>query len=176
MNSDLQEFADVVRAHQDAVYGLALATVRDPDDAADIAQEAFVRLWRRRDEVAAKAHRPWLMKVTRNLCLDHLRRRTRDLRRMGPHDPEALDRVPAPADPESILPDDFDRALGALSPRARSLVSLHYGQGFKLDEIAAMLGMTTGAVKVALHRARRTLRQSLAPARTLAGHGQENGS
>lgn len=178
MNHELQEFTATVTAHQDPVYRLALATVRDADDAQDIAQEAFLRLWRKGRDVPPEAVRPWLLKVTHNLCLDHLRRRQRRHLRLGRPDPNSLERLPEtrPDPTDGGLPDELVSALDQLSPHARSLVVLHYCEDMKLAEIAQVLETTTGAVKVALHRARRALQQALTPTRVMAGGNQETGT
>jgi len=178
MNTLHENFTATVAAHQDRVYALALGMLRDRDDAADVAQEAFVRLWRKGDRVPGERLAPWLYRVTHNLCLDHLRRRNLALKRLGQPDPEAVERLSVPADDPAgdPLPAPLAAALDRLPARTRSLVILHYCQDMKLAEIAELLGMSLPAVKTALHRARKVLREALQSGAAVAGQTLETGT
>ncbi len=178
MNTSHENFTAVVAAHQDRVYALALAMLRDRDDAAEVAQDAFVRLWRKGGQVPGERLAPWLFRVTHNLCLDRLRHRKLALKRLGRPDPEAVERLAVPADSPvgDELPENLAAALAHLPARARSLVVLHYCQDMKLAEIAELLDMSLPAVKTALHRARKVLREVLQPSAAVAGQTLETGT
>ncbi len=178
MNTELDQFTNTVTLHQDRVYALALHVLRDSDDAADIAQEAFLRLWRKGQDLSHESVRPWLLRVTHNLCLDHLRRRQRQQRRLGHADHEAIHTLPS--NPETTplppFPEELNLALATLAPETRSMVVLHYCEGLKLAEIATLLGTSLSAVKVRLHRARKVLRNTLRPSATEENCTQETGT
>ena len=68
-------FRQWTRDHQDQAWSLACYLLRDRAEAEDAVQEAFERLWERRESMSAARVKPWLLRVTRNLCLDRLRQR-----------------------------------------------------------------------------------------------------
>jgi RNA polymerase sigma-70 factor (ECF subfamily) len=177
-------FDRVLRDHRDRIYAHALRCLRDPDDAADLTQEVFLRLWRRGpdwpedDRVAA-----WLTRVTHNLIVDRSRRARAWERHVGRPDPDALGELAAGPHPRprslgdaaalagagaGVVPqegpsDELAAALAHLAPEARSLILMHYWQGLKLREIAAVLAVSENTLKVRLHRARKALRAVLDP-------------
>ncbi len=158
-------FECVLRDHRDRIYGHALRCLRDADDAADVTQEVFLRLWRRGpdwddpDRIAA-----WLTRVTHNLCIDRTRRGQTVQRYLGRPDPDALAELPAAGAPAPDAacdegPDaDLADALDALPAASRSLILMHYWQGLRLREIADSLEVSENTLKVRLHRARKALR------------------
>ncbi len=178
MNHGLEAFSQTVSIHQDRVYALALAILRDADDAADITQEAFLRLWRKGRDLPPEVVQSWLLKVAHNLCLDHLRRLRIQQKRLGRPDPEALQSLatPAPSAAAHLLPENLHQALSALTPRTRSMVVLHYCEGFKLAEIASLLETNLGSVKARLHRARKSMRLALEPGSEAENPKQETGT
>ncbi len=155
-----QRFSALVGQHQDAVYGLALYLTRDADAAADVAQEAFVRLWTHRETVEADRAGAWLMRVTRNLAIDHLRARKR-ARCDADAEPDATpDLAPLPdvhAEQQADLA-DAHAALDTLREPFRSLLVLRELQDLSYDEIGEALDLPLTSVKVYLHRARKMLR------------------
>lgn len=155
-------FARVVHAHQDRVYSLAVHLCGDADDAADLAQEAFVRLYERAADfwpsAADGALRSWLMSTVRRLVID--RYRTRHTLR----DEAALDTAldPAPT-PYEVTASGDERALAfaaldTLREPYRSLVLLRDVEDLPYAEIGDALGLPLASVKVYLHRGRAMLR------------------
>jgi RNA polymerase sigma-70 factor (ECF subfamily) len=153
--------SDAYESHASAVYGLALRATRDPDLAADITQEAFLRLLtegrrgRRPDNVGG-----WLYRTSSNLIISRARRAT-VARRFGPrllsHD--------EPDGPETIaIGNEAHRALDAalatltLADRMALVMS---AQGASGEEIAEHLGRTHGATRTHLTRARTRLRAAV---------------
>ena len=166
---DASRFEAQVRRCQDDVYGLACHLLGDRTEAADLTQDVLVRLWHHRASVDDDKTRAWLLRTTRNACLDALRHRAvrRDALAVstdGVH--RAASRAPLPdACAEAA---DFHRhlwrALRALDEPYRSLVILRETQGLSYDELADVLGLPMTQVKVYLHRARRRLRKQLSEA------------
>lgn len=144
------------------VHGLALRLLRDPVQADDVAQEAFLRVWRHAGEWQTRRARfdTWLHRVTLNLCMDRLRRR-REVIVADP--PEQVD--PAPGAEEMLDRDAAGRrveaAIARLPPRQREALVLQVYQGLSNVESAAVLGIGVEALESLLARARRTLRQDL---------------
>jgi len=168
MNASI--YTDLLLEHSDRLYGRALYILRDADEAADVTQEVFLRLWRARAEVDADKVPAWLSRVTHNLCIDAIRRRKVVSAHLGTADVEITERLAAPAsvhnDPELGLQlENRQRrlldAMAELPPETRSVMMMHYFEGMKLREIAEALGKTVSALKVQIHRARRTLRTVL---------------
>jgi len=163
-------FTELLESHRDRVYTQALYSLRDRRDAEDVTQEAFLRLWRQGADVPADKVAPWLAHVTRNLCIDQCRRRAATRRHLGVAVPEGMDDLVAAAgaddDPLRNLDlDDRQRqlvdALQTLPAETRSVMLMHYYEGRKLADIAAALGKSVSAVKVQVHRARRSLRLAI---------------
>lgn len=159
-------FEQQVRRHRDRLYGLACYLLRDDAEAADVTQDVLLRFWKHRANVEAGKERAWLLRTTRNACLDVLRKRT--MRRGvltvstdGVH--RARDRRPGP-DAQAEASDfqrHLQRALQTLDEPYRSLVVLREIQALKYREIAEVLEMPMNQVKVYLHRARKRLRKTL---------------
>ena len=161
-------FERLVAAHQDGVYALAVLLTRDADVAADLAQDAFVRLWTRGADVWPTADAPriraWLLRTVRNLALDHLRTPAR--RHAAPNADDEIaalcDDAPTPG--ESAEEADEQawavEALHSLREPYRSLLHLREVEGLAYDAIGTTLGLPLTTVKVYLHRGRAMLRDA----------------
>lgn len=167
---DARTYTDLLNEHRDRVFSRALYVLRDREDAEDVTQEAFLRLWRQGDDVDPGRVAGWLTRVVHNLCIDQTRRRKVVSTHFGQADTEAAARLPAlgpAADPDRALRLDQRQqlvldAMATLSVETRSVMMMHYFQGMKLQEIADTLGKTVSALKVQIHRARKSLRTVLA--------------
>ena len=135
---------------------LAQAQVRDPADAADVAQEALMRAWRHRHKMAGATNQTaWLRTVVRNEAA----------RLYGRQTPVVLTATPEAEDDDGLsgvlLRADVTRALSQLSASERIIVILRYHQDLTQPAIAQKLNLPEGTVKVQLHRARQKLRRAL---------------
>lgn len=158
----------LVRRFQGRVFGLALHYLRDRDEARDAAQEVFLKVYRHLDRLdEGRAFLPWLLRLTRNACVDRLRRievRTPD---EGLVPVEQAAELPAPdASAEEELLEGgrralLYRALGALSERSREVIVLKDIEEMTLLEISELLGVTLGTVKSRSHRARLELARAV---------------
>ena len=151
----------LVRNCQGRAYGLAWHYLRNVEDARDVTQEAFVRVYRQLDAFEGGRFLAWLLRITRNLCIDQLRRRkarppTEDLR-ADEHE-RAMPPDTAPDPEQAWLTDGRKRtvhaALARLSGANREMILLKEIQGLRLDEIASLLGLPLGTVKSRSSRAR----------------------
>jgi RNA polymerase sigma-70 factor (ECF subfamily) len=153
----------LVRRYQDGLYRHALGMVQDPDTAADLAQDAFVRAYtslrRCRDRSKFGG---WVFQILRNRCLDHLKeRRRRDLRL-----DERLELQATEGDPESnlerrVLRDTLDRALARLPEAQREAFLLKHVQDLTYEEMAEVAGASVSALRMRVLRARELLRSLL---------------
>ena len=140
----------------------ATRILRNPDDAEEAVQEAFVRAWRKRDACRTpRAPLPWLLQITRNEAMRLAARRSR---RQASEVPEAEpDTMPAAPVVDNELEQALttlatEQALSALRPDERRLIRLRYEQDLTQGQVAAALGVPEGTVKVRLHRVRARLR------------------
>lgn len=156
----------VERTHRQA-YTLAYRLLGDRHEAEDVAQEAYLRVHRSlRTFRGDSSFHTWLYRIVANAALSHLRRRGR----FGdPTDQADLaSRLPGrdPAEDE-VDRDELRRALDALPVAHRVVVLMKDAYGFSCQEIAGQMGVSEGAVKVRLHRARKQLKDAL--------HGESGG-
>jgi RNA polymerase sigma-70 factor (ECF subfamily) len=157
----------LVREYQSRVYGIAYHYVNEAEEARDLAQDVFVRIYK---NIAvcpnAPLFVPWMIRICRNACIDHLRRKRarppsqdlpatemRNLRFKG-------------LDPEEQWASDtrkslLHRALQRLSELSREVIVLKEIQGLSTEETASLLSIPTGTVKSRSHRARLELAREL---------------
>jgi RNA polymerase sigma-70 factor (ECF subfamily) len=150
---------------KDRVYGYSAHLLRDREEAKDVTQEAFIRLWEHRAEIPDPgAAKPWVLRTAHNLCIDRIRlRRTRAAAN--------LDEVAEPAASAASAPDrpaddrarrvEVERALGRIPPRDRALLLLREVHGHSYEELAGLLDTPIGTLKSLLHRARARLRREV---------------
>jgi RNA polymerase sigma-70 factor (ECF subfamily) len=156
---DTKAFERLYRGHAGRVHGLARRMV-GPDHADELTQEVFVRVWQKLGTFRGEsAFGTWLHRVAVNVILG--RRSTLKVERERYQDPETAFETLAgpPGSKETRL--DFEAAIGHLPKGARTVFVLHDVEGFKHQEIAGMLGITSGTSKAQLHRARMVLRRHL---------------
>ena len=152
---DQGAFEALVRETHRSVYGLVYRLVGNHDDAADVMQETYLRIWRglRRFRGDA-AFDTWVYRVATNAAFTHLKKRGRDPEPMDPTDVTPLEQ-PALQPEEPLDADKLEQALQKLPVAMRTVLVMKDMYGFTLEEIAKQVGATEGAVKVRLFRARR---------------------
>jgi RNA polymerase sigma-70 factor (ECF subfamily) len=172
----LQAFEDLVDRCQRQVFTYASYLLPRPEDAEDVTQEAFLKLWHHWPEIDRERAAAWLMRVTRNLCFDRLRHVKVVREHVSDSGADALERTadlrPSPAlrAEGAELRGRLEEALRALGEPMRSVVVMREVQGFKYREIAEILELPLNTVRVYLHRGRRRIRARL---RALAPQGLE---
>lgn len=162
LEGDVEAFDELMRAHEDRVFGICLRMMKDRDQALDATQDVFLTVFRKADRYKEQAaFSTWLYRVSINTCYDHLRRRQR---KRTETIPEHLD----PSDPHSgdvlnavELRPDIETALAGISPEFRAAVVLVDLEGMSLDGAADTLDIPVGTVKSRLFRARKQLAQEL---------------
>jgi RNA polymerase sigma-70 factor (ECF subfamily) len=155
---------EVVREHSARVYRLAYRLSGNQQDAEDLTQETFVRVFRSLAEYTPGTFEGWLHRITTNLFLDLARRRQRIRFDALPEDTERLagrERSPEQVYADLHLDPDVQSALDALPPDFRAAVVLCDIEGLSYEEIAATLGIKLGTVRSRIHRGRLQLREAL---------------
>lgn len=152
LRGDASAMRDLVERFQGEVFGLCVRILHHRQDAEDVTQEVFLRIFRSlRRWDARRPLRPWIMSITVNRCRTWLGQRSRR--------PEAVEYVhevaaAPPADDGAELAREIQAALAELRIEYRSAFILYHEQGLPYDEIAQALGKPVGTVKTWLHRAR----------------------
>jgi RNA polymerase sigma-70 factor, ECF subfamily len=154
---DQGAFEALVRETHRSVYGLVYRLVGNHDDAADVMQETYLRVWRGLRSFRGDAtFDTWVYRVAANASMSHLKKRGRDPEPVDPTDVTPIDR-PVTEPQEPLEAEALERGLAKLPVAMRTVIVMKDMYGFSLEEIATHVGATEGAVKVRLFRARRRL-------------------
>jgi RNA polymerase sigma factor (sigma-70 family) len=155
--SGTRDFDMVVGPWIEPGYRLAVAMLRDPEEARDAVQEATVKAWRSIDRLRDSGlARAWFLAIVANHCRSLMRQRwwgvirlaSRDTVRAGPEEPAV----------QSL---DIDHAMRSLSADDRGILHLHYFLDLPIEEVARVLAISPGAAKTRIHRAAHRLRPQL---------------
>lgn len=158
---------EVAERYAGTVYRMAYSLTGDPDEASDLTQDVFVRVYRNLDRYRPGTFEGWLYRITRNLFLDGLRRRARVRVSTLPTEDwrEPHDVAPGPAERTEfgVVRWDLAQALQRLPVSFRTAVVLIDVEGLSYAEAAEALGWPIGTVRSRVHRGRRGLRTALRP-------------
>lgn len=163
-HGEMPSWAELVEEHADSVYRLAFRLAGNQQDAEDLTQETFMRVFRNLKTYKPGTFEGWLHRITTNLFLDMVRHRSKIRMEALPEDYE---RVPGTAPtPEQVftatnLDPALQAALDELGPEFRVSVVLCDVVGMSYEEIAKTLGVKMGTVRSRIHRGRSQLRASL---------------
>ena len=172
---DERAFEALVRTYDQSVLRLAYSLLRSAEDANDIYQEAYLRVYRNLHSFRFDcSFQTWLYRIVTNLCLDALRRRRVRKEESGTFETTdgTVDRMVtfeeerSHGDPQrellsSELRERIDRALGGLTPRERMVFELRHYHGMRLRAIGESLGTSEEAAKNCLFRATQKMRAAL---------------
>jgi RNA polymerase sigma factor, sigma-70 family len=172
---DQNAFERLVRSYDQSVLRLAMNLLRSPEDAYDVYQEAFLRVYRNLDNFRFDcSFHTWLYRIVTNLCLDHLRKR-----KVRREEPTVVETADGPVDRIESMQEDrvdgdpqrrllsrqlrgrIEAVLGALTPRERMVFEMRHYQGMRLKAIGEVLGTTEEAAKNCLFRATQKMRAAL---------------
>ncbi len=168
LDGNADEYEKLVLEYQKNVYNLALRMTGDPEDAADMAQEAFIKAYNSLSGYRGDSKfSVWLYRIVSTACLDFLRaKKRRQTVSLSVTDDDGedteLDIADESQSPERIferamMRDAVRRGLAALTPEYRQILILRELQGMSYEEIAAVLGLESGTVKSRIFRARKKL-------------------
>jgi RNA polymerase sigma-70 factor (ECF subfamily) len=172
---DEDAFERLVRSYDQSVLRIGMNLLRSPDEARDVYQEAFLKVFRNLHTFRFDcSFHTWLYRIVTNICLDHLRRRKVRKEESSVVETEegTLDRTARLEDegpagnPERQLRnrqlgDRINAALAALTPRERTVFELRHYEGLRLRAIGEMIGTSEEAAKNCLFRATQKMRASL---------------
>lgn len=169
---DQAAYTQLLRKYQNSVYNLCRKMVRNPEEARDLSQEAFVKTFATLDRYnPVYAFSSWLYKITANLCIDHIRKQRMKLLSID----EPLDGDEGPIarqieDPRQ-RPDEvsessemrraIEAAIRRLPEHYRVILIMRHQEQLSYDEIAQALDIPLGTVKARIHRAREGLKALL---------------
>ncbi|HEV2014271.1 MAG TPA: sigma-70 family RNA polymerase sigma factor [Candidatus Dormibacteraeota bacterium] len=164
---DQEAFTQLIVQYQVPLYNMALRMVGGPDDAADIAQEAFLRAWEKIRTLRDAPFKSWLFQIAANLCYDHFRRgrrygvmpeedQTGNVVGLGIATPDPQER--AEANERNRL---VRQSIEALEHDMRIAIVLRDVNGMAYDEIASVLRVPLGTVKSRIARARAQVQERL---------------
>jgi RNA polymerase sigma-70 factor, ECF subfamily len=156
---------EIAEQYGGTVYTMAYRLTGDRDEARDLAQDVFVRVYRNLDRYRPGTFEGWLYRITKNLFLDRVRRRNRVRVEPLPEGEwrQPSDLAPGPADrlEAGMLRGDLELALQDLPPLFRTAVVLCDVHGLSYEEVAEATGWPLGTVRSRIHRGRRLLRRRL---------------
>ena len=171
-NGDQMAYTLLMRKYQNSVYHLCRKMVRNPEEARDLSQEAFVKTFKSLDRYnPVYAFSSWLYKITANLCIDHIRKQrmkmfsidelvdgdegpiARQLEDPGQRPDEASERNEVSA--------RIRAAIDKLPEHYRVILLMRHQQQLSYEEIAQALDVPLGTVKARIHRARHRLKETL---------------
>jgi RNA polymerase sigma-70 factor (ECF subfamily) len=166
---DREAFMTIIRLYQEKVFVLAYSILRDREDALDVVQETFLRLYQK-----ASLYKPgysfqgWLLQMAKNISIDSYRKHRRKRREWETATP--LDEIPVAAGPDregdspaSDLRRAFARSVDTLAERQRMVFVMRHYNELKFDEISEAMKISIGTAKSLHFKAVQNLRKRLAP-------------
>ena len=159
---DLSAFEELYARHNRRVYSLCLRMTQNVAEAEDLAQEAFIQLFRKIGSFRGEsAFTTWLHRLTVNQVLMHFRKKGVKFEQTTDDGETPVQVVVGTQNPNQMPVVDkiaLDRAIGQLPPGYRTVFLLHDVEGHEHEEIARLLGCSVGTSKSQLHKARMKLR------------------
>ncbi len=167
-DGDRDAFMTIVAMYQRKVFMLAYSVLRDREDALDIVQETFLRFYRKADLYKeGNSFQGWLLRIAKNLCVDHYRKNTR--RRRELESPKSLDELHVAASPDPTVSgagemrDATVRCIDRLAGRQRLVFVLRHVDELQFNEISEAMNISLGTAKSLHFKAVRNLRKWLTP-------------
>ena len=178
VDGDPEAFSVLVGRHQDRLWAIALRTMRNPEDAADALQDAYISAFRRAGSFRGDALvTTWLHRVVVNACLDRIRANKVRSADPLPEDPDRRGDLGTGPQPDPLEVQEqrttINVALGHLNPDQRAALVLVDMEGYSVEEAAAMLGCAPGTIKSRCSRGRAKLVPLLAHLRVGDRAGEE---
>lgn len=150
-----EDYNDCVKLYADALYRFMLKSTRQAEDARDLVQSSFEKLWERRAEVNQEKCKSYLFTIAYHKMIDLSRKNSRmEFREVLPDKTDTSGN-------SARLKEILEKALNRLNEKQRSLVLLKDYEGYSYEEIAEITGLNAAQVKVTLHRARLILKEWL---------------
>jgi RNA polymerase sigma factor (sigma-70 family) len=168
-SGDERAYRTLLQKYERAVFSICLRMVRNRDEASDLSQESFIKVFNSLDRYNPEfAFSSWLFKITSNLCIDYLRKRR--IATFAMDDPIDGDKgeiqrqyvAPGPTPEETYIRGEkvrrLEEAIAALPEHYRIMLVLRHQEDLSYEEIADTLAIPLGTVKARIHRAREMLK------------------
>lgn len=163
----MKKFKKLADQYRHRIYTFAFYSLGEHEEAQDATQDVLIRLWKHYEELNEQMLGAWIARVTRNACIDRLRkRRSYSMRVVGSPCDGVFEGTSTEPGPESLLEESelrsqIQSALTRIQEPYRSVVILREIQDMKYEEIAAAVELPLNTVKSYLHRGRKMLREEL---------------
>jgi RNA polymerase sigma-70 factor (ECF subfamily) len=162
LRGEVGAFDELMRAHEDRVFGICLRMLRDRDAALDATQETFITVFRKADRFAGRAaFSTWLYRVAVNTCYDQSRRHKRHRAEPLPEGNDPVDTSAADEFGAVDVRQDIQEAVAELPPEYRAAVVLADLEGLSMQQVADALSVPVGTVKSRVFRGRKILAAAL---------------
>ncbi len=167
-SGDKEAFMTLTRMHQRKVFIMTYSFFRNKEDALDMVQETFLRLYQKIDSFRSGHNfEAWLLQIARNLCIDHYRRRANERRELESdktvEEMQVSDQRAEGGERARDLKDILSRCVDKLAERQRAIFIMRHYHQLKNEEIAQALGISPGTVKSLHFKAIRNLRALMGP-------------
>lgn len=149
-----REYNNCVSAHADGVYRFILKNLQHEEDARDVVQSAFEKMWLNREQVNVNTAKSYLFTVAYNQMIDHIRKNKRIVLKDEFGEGVKIDTGEVPT-----FKKELEKALQQLTPLQKSLILLKDYEGYSYEEIGKITALNESQVKVYLHRARLQLKE-----------------
>jgi len=164
---DRQAFMELIRLYQKRVFLLAFSFFRNREDALDIVQETFMRLYQKIDTFQrGKDFQNWLLQIAKNLCIDYYRKSYSKSKELESE--KSLEELNLPQNPEhdsesADLREIVSRCVDKLAQKQKMIFVMKHYNGLKYDEIAEVLDVSLGTVKSLHFKAVQNLKRLMSP-------------
>lgn len=164
------QFQNAMHQQKDRVFNYSVYFLKNRQDAEDVTQEVFIKLWDHWENIDRNKMSSWIMQVAHNRCIDRYRKRKKTIVNHvnfedAPVQSELTDDNPG-HDPDLTLENNelhetLLHALDQLSETTKSIFLLHYFQNYRLEDISTILDININTVKVQMHRGKKTMKSIL---------------
>lgn len=160
----LAQYQQAIESHRQRVYSYAYYSLRVKDDADDVTQDVFIKLWQNWQKIDHSKLGGWLMRVARNAVVDHVRKQKPAQDNLDSY--ADVDSAVGAGNTEASLDQEYfkaqlQQAIKSLDDPFRSIIVMRDIQGLSYSDIQESLDMSQSQVKVYLHRGRRKLRENI---------------
>ncbi len=160
-------FQKLLQKHKDRIFSYAFYFLHNREDAEDVTQEVFVRLWQHWDKIDRNRVVAWMIRVAHNQCVDLVRHKKNSSGYFRNSVQLDIEKIPEKEGDPALNYEQKESqkallsALEMLPEKTKSMLLLHYFHGLKCETIGEILDTNVNTVKVAIHRGRKMLRHAL---------------